>query len=143
MNMSKPCVYRYIDTTDNVVKYVGIVHKSKLEKRLLAHANNDKWALNGCWKVEYFECENRSEAEAFESHLIALYKTYKYYNKAKANWGINKYLPDVEKWWKPAMNPTCADFETMREFRKFKKAVAERNYEEAKRLFESFEITRG
>ena len=141
--MSKPCVYRYIDTTDNVVKYVGIVHKSKLEKRLLAHANNDEWALDGCWKVEYFECENRSEAEAFESHLIALYETHKYYNKAKANWGINKYLPDVESWWKPAVNPTCADFETMREFRKFKKAVAERNYEEAKRLFESFEITRG
>lgn len=30
--MNKPCVYRYIDTTDNVVKYVGIVHKSKLER---------------------------------------------------------------------------------------------------------------
>lgn len=109
MSMSKPCVYRYIDTTDNVVKYVGIVHKSKLEKRLLAHANNDKWALNGCWKVEYFECENRSEAEAFESHLIALYGTHKYYNKAKADWGINKYLPDVESWWKTAQLPKFND----------------------------------
>ena len=107
--MSKPCVYRYIDTTDNVVKYVGIVHESKLEKRLLAHANNDKWALNGCWKVEYFECENRSEAEAFESHLIALYGTHKYYNKAKANWGVNKYLPDVESWWKTAQLPKFND----------------------------------
>lgn len=114
MNMSKSCVYRYVDTTDNVVKYVGIVHKSKLEKRLLAHANNDKWALNGCWRVEYFECENRSEAEAFESHLIALYETHKYYNKAKTNWGLNRFLPDVEKWWKVAVLPKYDNLETMR-----------------------------
>ena len=111
--MSKPCVYRYIDTTDNVVKYVGIVHKSKLEKRLMAHANNDEWALNGCWKVEYFECENRSEAEAFESHLIALYGTDKYYNKAKTGWGINRFLPDVESWWKIARLPDFNDLETL------------------------------
>lgn len=137
------CVYRYTDIEDEQIKYVGIVRKGKLSNRLQSHETDDEWCKNRGWFIEYFDCDTQSEAEAFEAHLIALYGTDKYYNVKKAGWGINKYLPDVEKWWKPAMNPTCADFETMRAFRKFKKAVAERNYEEAKRLFESFEITRG
>ena len=137
------CVYRYTDIEDEKIKYVGIVRKGKLSNRLQSHEMDDEWCKGKGWFIEYFDCDTQSEAEAFEAHLIALYGTDKYYNVKKAGWGINKYLPDVEKWWKPATNPTCADFETMREFRKFKKAVAERNYEEAKRLFESFEITRG
>lgn len=111
---NKPCVYRYIDAESGITKYVGIVYKSDLEKRLMAHASKDLWALDGCWKVEYFECENRSEAEAFESHLIALYETHKYYNKAKTNWGLNRFLPDVEKWWKVAVLPKYDNLETMR-----------------------------
>ena len=92
--------------------------------------------------IEYFDCDTQSEAEAFEAHLIALYGTDKYYNVKKAGWGINKYLPDVEKWWKPAVYPVCADFETMRLFWQFKKAVNERNHEEAERLLKAFEIIR-
>jgi len=109
-----PCVYRYIDLEDKTVKYIGIVHKSNLEKRLLAHASKDSWALDGCWQVEYFECDNRSEAEAFESHLIALHETYKYYNKAKKDWGINKYLPDVSSWWKIAKLPNFENMQTLK-----------------------------
>ncbi len=55
------------------------------------HMNNDNWANDACWRVEYFECENCSEAEAFESHLIALYETWRYYNKAKCDWGENRW----------------------------------------------------
>ena len=138
--MSKPCVYRYIDTTDNVVKYVGIVHKSKLEKRLLTHANNDKWALNECWKVEYFECENRSEAEAFESHLIALYETHKYYNKAKANWGVNKYLPNVESWWVTVQLPKFNDMKMLHFSIIVRKLIKQSKRKEALFLLDLLEI---
>jgi len=113
IDQNKPCVYRYVDNESGIIKYVGIVYKGGLEKRLMVHANTDAWALDACWKVEYFECETRSEAEAFESHLITLYGTDKYYNKAKANWGINKYLPDVESMWKIAVTPHFADIETL------------------------------
>lgn len=112
--MARPCVYRYVDASTNVVKYVGIVYKSSLERRIVAHMNNDNWANDACWRVEYFECENRSEAEAFESHLIALYETWRYYNKAKCDWGQNRFLPDIEKSWKVAVLPKYDDLETMR-----------------------------
>lgn len=114
MKNNKPCVYRYVDTESGITKYVGIVHKGNLEKRLMAHMCMDSWANDGCWRVEYFECESRSEAEAFESHLIALYETHKYYNKAKTNWGLNRFLPDVEKWWKVAVLPKYDNLETMK-----------------------------
>ena len=76
-------VYRYIDADDNKIKYVGIVYGKSLGEWITAHASQDDWRYKGNWRIEYFECETRSEAEAFESHLIALYKTYEYYNKAK------------------------------------------------------------
>ena len=110
----KPCVYRYVDTESGITKYVGIVYKGSLEKRLTAHMCMDPWANDACWKVEYFECKNRSEAEAFESHLIALYETHKYYNKANANWGLNRFLPDVEEWWQIAVMPKYENLEIMK-----------------------------
>ena len=79
----KPCVYRYIDKKDGIVKYVGIVYKQSLQKRIQDHLYNDEWCKNGNWKIEYFECETKSEVEAFEAHLIALYKTEKYFNKVE------------------------------------------------------------
>lgn len=111
MTKKNYCVYRYIDLIDNKIKYVGIVHKGDINGRMTVH-KQDKWVNDGVWKVQYFECENRSEVEAFESHLIALYQTYKYYNKAKKNWGLNKYLPDVEDRWKDLTEEKYSDLET-------------------------------
>lgn len=136
------CVYRYTDIEDRKIKYVGIVTKGKLSSRLANHNNDDEWCIGKKWYIEYFECGTRSEAEAFEAHLIALYGTGEYYNTHKAKWGLNSFLPDVEKWWKPATIPLFEDFETMEVFWRFKKAVKDQNYEEAMRLFESLEVIR-
>ena len=102
-------VYRYIDTATSTVKYVGITNgKRTIKKRVIEHKRED-WYKNCNWIIEYFEVKNQSEAEAFESHLIALYKTYKWYNTMKVGWGINSFLPmQIDKWikydpdsWKP------------------------------------------
>ena len=94
-------VYRYIDLKDNKTKYIGIItRRSKKrckEDRLKEHRVKDWWA-NGNYKIEYFTVYSRTDAEAFESHLIALYKTYEYYNKAKKDWGLSAYLPTNIGW---------------------------------------------
>ena len=108
----KPCVYRYTDLSDGIVKYIGVVKKEPLEKRIMQHSYADEWCKGKRWKIEYFECETQSEVEAFEAHLIELHETWKYYNKVKAHWGINRFLPDVEKWWKVFSSSPFADTET-------------------------------
>ena len=94
-------VYRYIDLKDNITKYIGIItSKSKnrcLEDRLKEHNTRDKWA-KGNYRIEYFLVKSRTDAEAFESHLIAYYKTYEYHNKAKKDWGLSAYLPTNIDW---------------------------------------------
>lgn len=107
------CVYRYRDVDDGIIKYVGIVRNGSLADRIMGHFYDDEWAKTKVWEVDYFKCDTQSEVEAFEAHLIALYGTDKYYNIQKAGWGINKYLPDVEDWWKPALKPSFADSETL------------------------------
>lgn len=134
-----PCVYRYIDTADNIVKYIGIVHSGTLKGRLYNHAK-EKWCEPRYWKVEYFECNTRAEAEAFEAHLIALYKTYNYYNKCKANWGLNKYLPDVETWWRPTHFYNCTDMETYQFVRLIKRLIKLKEKDLALELLNYIEI---
>ena len=97
---SKNIVYRFIDETDNRIKYIGITGEDRIYKRMSLHRLCDIWKDLGVWKIEYFECENKSEAEAFESHLITLYGTDKYFNTNKVGWGLNQYLPDIENKWK-------------------------------------------
>ena len=94
-------VYRYTDLKDNKIKYVGIVWSENrtLSQRLNEHLKLDDWCNNN-YKIEYLEVANRTEAESLESHFIALYKTYKFYNNAKADWGINSFIPDMEDDWK-------------------------------------------
>ena len=94
-------VYRYTDLKDNKIKYVGIVWSKNrtLLQRLNEHLKLDDWCNNN-YKIEYLEVANRTEAESLESHFIALYKTYKFYNNAKADWGINSFIPDMEDNWK-------------------------------------------
>lgn len=101
--MMNPCiVYRYVDLTDSITKYIGITckkHKDRsLETRIKEHYNKHKWA-KGNYRIDYFIVNCQTDAEAFESHLISLYKTYNYYNKAKADWGVSSYLP-IEIEWK-------------------------------------------
>lgn len=135
----KPCVYRYIDTSDHIVKYVGIVHSGTLMGRLYSHSK-EKRCEPRYWNVQYFECDTRAEAEAFEAHLIALYKTYNYYNKCKASWGLNKFLPNVEKWWKPTHYYNCTDMETYQVVRLIKKLIRNKNFALAKELLSYIEI---
>ena len=61
------------------------MYKQSLQKRIQDHLYSDEWCKNGNWEIEYFECETKSEVEAFEAHLIALYKTEKYFNKVKSD----------------------------------------------------------
>lgn len=140
INNTKPCVYRYIDTEDGIIKYIGIVYKSDLEKRIMDHAYRDEWCIGKNWEIQYFECENRSEVEAFEAHLIALYETWRYYNKVKATWGINKYLPRVEGWWKSANATQFVDYETIEMMIAFRKLLRNKEIDKARAMFEIFEF---
>ena len=133
-------VYRYIDLADGIVKYVGIVHKTELWRRLAQHAYVDDWCKNGRWNIQYFECRNRSEAEAFESHLIALYGTGRYFNKVKSTWGINGFLPNVETWWKTASIQPFADLETYRMSLIFRRLLRDKKFDEAHWLYQFFEF---
>lgn len=92
-------VYRYIDLNDMQVKYIGIVTgKTRcLEGRLREHRTKDEWTT-GIYTVEYFLVNSKTDAEAFESHLIALYQTHRFYNKAKKDWGLSDYLPKNPTW---------------------------------------------
>lgn len=137
---TRPCVYRYIDTEDGKIKYVGIVYKADLSKRIADHSYNDEWCIGKNWEVQYFECANRSEVEAFEAHLIALYETWRYYNKVKATWGINKYLPDVEDWWKTANVTPFADYETLQMSVLIRQLIRNGEIEKAKFLIDLFEF---
>lgn len=137
--MMKHIVYRYIDKTDGVTKYVGITRETAIKQRLSVHAAKDRWKYKGTWRIEYFECENQSEAEAFESHLIALYETGKYYNKRKVGWGINQYLPSVEERWKLLQESKYADVETERAVMLFHWLLKNGYKDEAKAVLNCFE----
>ena len=134
------CVYRYVDKNDGIVKYVGIVYNSTLERRIAVHKSMDPWALGGNWRIEYFECESRAEVEAFEAHLIALYGTDKYYNKAKKSWGINRFLPDVEGWWNVAEETTFEDKLTWKLSLTIKALIKRKMYKEVRELLDEFVV---
>lgn len=96
-------VYRYIDKSDGIIKYVGIVwsENRSLKQRIKEHSINDFWCKKSEWYIEYIEenINSRTDAEYFEAHYISLYETDKYYNKSKSGWGISSYLPNRENEW--------------------------------------------
>lgn len=94
-------VYRYIDQSDNIIKYVGIVWAGSLRKRIKQHQREEKFNHID-WKIEYIHenIDSRTDAEYFEAHYISLYGTDKYLNISKSGWGISNYLPDRESEWK-------------------------------------------
>lgn len=96
-------VYRYIDTNDEIIKYVGIVWATNdingLKRRIRDHLSDD-WNKLGNWRVEYIS-ENicsRTDAEYFEAHYISLYNTGKFFNKSKVGWGKSSFLPSRNDW---------------------------------------------
>ena len=71
-------IYRYIDTADNIIKYIGIVCRdteNALEKRIYEHSYLDSWCHGKSWKIEYITVPTKNDAHALEGHFIALYGT--------------------------------------------------------------------
>lgn len=95
-------VYRYADKTDGIIKYVGIVYGKarELPQRISEH-RKDSWHKNGDWQIDYFSDSllSRGDCEIWESHLIAKYETFKWYNKAKISWGLCSLIGNAEPKW--------------------------------------------
>ena len=85
------CVYRYIDVNDGQIKYIGICNNGTLPGRHRGHMNDD-WFKRGEYVCEYIKLRNQTETEAMEAHLISVYGTDKFYNKAKAGWGKASFI---------------------------------------------------
>lgn len=136
----KHIVYRYIDKTDGIIKYVGITREGRINQRMAVHEVQDKWKYDGVWRIEYFECENKSEAEAYESHLITLYDTGKYYNKSKVGWGLNQYLPSVEDKWQVLYDCPFDDVITVKASKLFKWLLKKGYKKEALSILDCFEF---
>lgn len=95
----KYIVYRYIDLKDKIIKYVGITER-KLQQRVNEHKKNDSWTNQQHWKIEYFFVNSKSTMEAWESHLIAEYESFRWYNIAKKSWGVIDALREVTPQWR-------------------------------------------
>ena len=95
-------VYRYTDLKDNIVKYIGIVWQKDrtLEERIAEHNRLDEWCTKSQYRVDYFQCDNRMEAELYEAYYIGKYETGKYYNIRKRTWGKSTLLNLQEDQWK-------------------------------------------
>ena len=98
----KHIVYCYIDLRDGIVKYIGITSR-KLISRIKEHEKNESWVSLSKWKISYFYVKTKSESEAWESHLIDRYETYKWYNTAKKDWGTIGAYRDIFPEWKTYM----------------------------------------
>lgn len=94
-------VYKYTDLSDNIVKYIGIVHGENrtLKQRVYEHSVKDMWCIGKTWDIEYFEVASRTDAELLESHFISLYKTYIYFNQSKSDWGESNLLNNIQIHW--------------------------------------------
>lgn len=94
-------VYRYIDTSDNIIKYIGIVCRNTdnaLEKRIYEHSYNDSWCHGKSWKIEYITVPTKNDAHALEGHFIALYGTNRWYNKSKTTLGLLSFVKNDFEW---------------------------------------------
>jgi hypothetical protein len=112
-----PYVYRYTDLNDEIIKYVGNVWSNNrtLQKRIREHKNDD-WYKDKNWKIEYIQVNTRTDAEYLESHFIEKYKTYNYYNQAKAHWGISDFIKDDFEW--KLYTEDLSEFECLKNYNK-------------------------
>ena len=94
-------IYRYTDLTDGIIKYVGIVYSENrsLSQRINEH-KRDYW-YSDAFKVEYiaFEDISKSDLNALEGHYICVYKTYKWFNESKNDWGESKLASLYSNEW--------------------------------------------
>lgn len=91
-----------MDVFDNKYKYIGIVKGdtySNLTRRIKQH-RKEVWFKNSEFEVDYIEVPTICDAEAIEGSLIGKYQTYKYYNKAKKNWGESTLFEICDNAWK-------------------------------------------
>lgn len=94
-------VYRYVDLNDYKTKYIGITYEKKgngLRRRCLDHFKNDVWS-HGKFHVGYIQVATKTDAEFLEAFFIAEYRTDKYFNKAKANWGGSRFVKANQFRW--------------------------------------------
>ena len=97
---SKNYVYRYIDNNDGIIKYVGITGRD-LKYRVEEHKKYDDWVkASDSWRIEYFIVSSKSQSEAWESHLIEMYKSYEWYNISKAYWGFIPQFLHINPQWR-------------------------------------------
>ena len=90
-----PYIYKYVNRRTEEPVYVGISRDyNTLIRRFVQH-EHDYWYVEGDWDIYYSEVATQNDAEALEGHYIALYETYKYYNKAKVGWGLSSFAPEV------------------------------------------------
>lgn len=91
-------VYKYVDTTDGIVKYVGLVNPgNSLQTRINQHKRDDWWSND--FDIYYVKTTSKTDCESLEAHLIECYRTYDYYNKAKSNWGMSSYIDESRLQW--------------------------------------------
>lgn len=96
-----PFVYRYKDIFDDRYKYIGIVKgdtHAKLKRRIEQH-RREEWFKRSEYYVDYMETKTICDAEAIEGSLIGKYETYKFYNKAKRNWGESSLFTISDDVW--------------------------------------------
>ena len=106
-----PYVYKYTDLQDGTVKYVGIIRTdSNFPMRFIQH-KSDRWHKTSYWHIEYFEVETITDAEAIEGHLIWLYGTGEYYNKAKTTWGKCTFIPEADLLWSTYIKEDASEME--------------------------------
>ena len=91
-----PYIYRYLDRSDGVYKYIGISkNKDTLRQRIKSH-EHDYWHRCGNWYIDYAFVKSKADVEFLEGVLIAEHGTWAWYNVAKATWG-HSVLFDVPR----------------------------------------------
>lgn len=91
--------------------------------------------MNNSLKIEYIPIE---DIKPYENN--AKLHTYEHYNKAKKNWGLNKYLPNVEKWWKIYKDTRYENLEAMKVALYVRSLIKAKQYIEAEKMLAYIDI---
>ena len=91
-------VYKYVDTIDGNVKYVGLVNPGNSLKARIDQHKKDSW-YHDKYDIYYIKAYTKTDCEVLESHFIEFYKSYNYYNIAKGHWGESRYINATKVQW--------------------------------------------
>ena len=86
-------LYKYVDSDDDIVKYVGIVNgddEKSLDNRISQH-RNDSWYKDS-FRIYYFTVKTKTDLEFLEACFINYYETYNFYNISKSGWGESQLV---------------------------------------------------